>query len=54
MTNCNEYIASKLPVGQPPGPDWRDWILAQALQSEAKQLVDGPPLSPQPAANLQR
>ena len=49
MTKCNEYIASKLPVGQLAGPDWRDWILAHALQSEAKQLIDG-----QPAANLPR
>jgi hypothetical protein len=54
MTNCNEYIASKLAVGQPPGPDWRNWILVHALQSEAKQLIDGQPLSPQPAANLSR
>src|ERR1700722_15209856 len=54
MTKCNEYIASKLPTGKLPGPDWRDWILAQALQSEAKQLIDGQPLSPQPPPNLPR
>jgi len=54
MTKCNEYIASRLPVGQLAGPDWRDWILAHALQSEAKQLIDGQPLSPKPAANLPR
>ena len=23
------------------GRDWRDWIIARALQSEAKQMIDG-------------
>jgi serine/threonine protein kinase len=41
MTNCNEFIASNLPTGKPPGSDWRDWIIAHALQSEANLLIEG-------------
>jgi hypothetical protein len=30
------------------GRDWRDWIIAHALQSEAKQMIDGEPASVAP------
>jgi tetratricopeptide (TPR) repeat protein len=40
LTNCNETIENKLAkIGQPPGPDWRDWIIARALRSEAESLI---------------
>jgi len=42
----------KLPVGQPPGPGWRDLILARVLQSEAKHLIYGHPLSAAAATDL--
>jgi tetratricopeptide (TPR) repeat protein len=42
LTKCDRVIETKLPVlGNPLGGDWRDWIIAHALQSEAKQTIDG-------------
>jgi len=42
LTNCNDVIQSRLAKpGQFLGQDWKDWIIAHALQSEAKQMIDG-------------
>jgi hypothetical protein len=42
LADCNKVIAEKLPSAeQGPGGDWRDWIIVHALQSEAKQMIDG-------------
>jgi hypothetical protein len=35
------------------GGDWRDWIIAHALQFEAKKMINGEG-SPAPAAFLSR
>jgi hypothetical protein len=44
LTNCNEVIKNKLAkIGEPPGEDWRDWIIAHALQNEANDLINHPP-----------
>lgn len=43
LAGCNQIIEEKLPkTGQDLG-FWRDWIIACALQSEAKQMVEGKP-----------
>jgi serine/threonine protein kinase len=34
------------------GQDWRDWIIAHALQSEAKRMIDGEPPAAGQAASL--
>jgi hypothetical protein len=42
LGECNNVIEQKLPkLEQNPGNDWRDWIIAHALQSEAKKILDG-------------
>ena len=33
------------------GRDWRDWIIAHALQSEAKQMINGESSRAQPASS---
>jgi tetratricopeptide (TPR) repeat protein len=44
LANCNKVIEEKLPkTEQDLGTDWRDWIIAHALQSEAKRLLEGEP-----------
>src|SRR4029077_6390080 len=51
LTNCNDIIESKLAKpGQFLGQDWKDWIIAHALQSEATRRVEGesPSFSHQP------
>jgi len=51
LARCDQVIAEKLPkVEAGLGRDWRDWIIAHALQSEAKQMIDGgaSPTSHQP------
>jgi hypothetical protein len=41
---CNKVIEEKMPkFGQDLGDDWQDWIMAHALQSEAKGLIAGEP-----------
>jgi hypothetical protein len=38
LSNCNKRIEEQMPKpGQVIGKDWRDWIIAHALQSEAKR-----------------
>jgi serine/threonine protein kinase len=42
FAECNKLIEQKLPKpGQDFGVDWRDWIIAHALQSETKLLMGG-------------
>jgi serine/threonine protein kinase len=42
LTSCNNVVESGLAKpGEWLGPDWKDWIIAHALQSEAKQTLDG-------------
>ena len=51
LSNCNHVIESRLAKpGESLGQDWKDWIIAHALQSEAKQMIEGgaPPTSHQP------
>jgi hypothetical protein len=57
LSDCNKVIESKLPNLETPGvsdlgKDWRDWIIAHALQSEAKRMIDGEPSSTARPANL--
>ncbi len=43
LTECDKVIEGKLPkLGTGGlGGDWRDWIIAHALQSEAKRIIEG-------------
>ena len=42
LAECGKIIEEKLPKPeQDLGTDWRDWIIAHALRSEARQLIDG-------------
>ena len=42
LADCDTIIEKKLPkLGEALGQDWRDWIIAHALQSEAKQMING-------------
>jgi hypothetical protein len=53
LAKCTEIVEtqfSKLEGGD-LGRDWRGWIFAQALQSEAKRMIEGEP-SPASSANL--
>jgi serine/threonine protein kinase len=52
LADCDRLIEEKLPksdVGD-LGNDWRDWIIAHALQSEAKQMIAGEPASERPSS----
>jgi serine/threonine protein kinase len=55
LVDCNKLIEQKLPKpGQDLGNDWRDWIIAHALRSEAKRLIEGEPSAAAGAANRPR
>jgi len=42
LVDCDKLIEQKLPKpGRDLGSDWRDWIIAHALRSEAKRLIEG-------------
>jgi len=43
LRKCTEVVGTELPkfTDKEPGGDWRDLIIAHALQSEARQLIDG-------------
>jgi eukaryotic-like serine/threonine-protein kinase len=43
LSECNKVIDEKLPKAETGdfGNDWRDWIIARALQSEAKRMIEG-------------
>jgi hypothetical protein len=44
LARCNEIITKRLPrLGKDLGGDWRDWIIAHALQTEAKGLIESSP-----------
>src|SRR5262249_46056250 len=47
LARCNKLVEEKLPKLEQGslGDDWRDWIIAHALQAEAKQLIDGETIS---------
>jgi len=54
LARCTEIVEtqfSKLKDGD-FGRDWRDWIFVQALQSEAKRMIEGEPSSVARPANL--
>jgi serine/threonine protein kinase len=54
LAECNKVIEDKLSKPErDPGNDWRDWIIAHALQSEAKRLIDGPPAADEASALIQ-
>jgi serine/threonine protein kinase/tetratricopeptide (TPR) repeat protein len=54
LISCNKVIEEKLPKAQQGslGNDWRDWIIAHALQSEAKQMIEGGSSPAAPPASL--
>jgi Flp pilus assembly protein TadD len=55
LTNCNNVIENGLAKpGEWLGQDWKDWIIAHALQSEAKRLIDGEPASAAPLTSPPR
>ena len=43
LNKCTEVVRTELPklTDKDLGGNWRDLIIAHALQSEAKQLIDG-------------
>ncbi len=46
LADCDKTIEEKLPKADADlGGDWRDWIIAHALQQEARQMLDGAALS---------
>ncbi len=47
LADCNRVIRDKLPKLErgDMGDSWRDWIIAHALQSEAKRMIEGEPAS---------
>ena len=51
LKKCTEIVGMELPkfTDKDLGGDWRDLIIAHALQSEAKQLFDGEPSIARPA-----
>ena len=51
LADCNKLIEDKLPKLTKPGlsnlgKDWRDWIIAHALQSEAKRMIEAASAAP--------
>jgi serine/threonine protein kinase len=55
LADCNQVI-EKLPKLESGdlGSDWRDWIIAHALQSEAKRMIHGEAASAEPLADSLR
>jgi hypothetical protein len=55
LADCNQVIEKlpKLESGD-VGDSWRDWIIAHALQSEAKRMIDCEAASAQPLADSVR
>ncbi|HWH47908.1 MAG TPA: hypothetical protein VN664_08915, partial [Burkholderiales bacterium] len=53
LNRCAEVVRTELPkfTDKDLGSDWRDLIIAHALQSEAKRLIDGEPSSAARPAN---
>jgi tetratricopeptide (TPR) repeat protein len=51
LNKCTEVVGTELPkfTDEDVGASWRDLIIAHALQSEAKQLIDGEPFIARPA-----
>lgn len=51
LNKCTQVVETELPkfTDKDLGGDWRDLIIAHALQSEAKQLIDGEPSISRPA-----
>ncbi len=44
LSNCNRLIKERLPeAGHDLGSEWREWIIATSLQSEAKRMIEGDP-----------
>jgi hypothetical protein len=55
LANCNRIIETTVSgAGQDLGQDWRDWIVVLALQSEAKQMMDGQSVSAAPSTSPAR
>jgi serine/threonine protein kinase len=56
LADCDKAIQKKLPKLEEGdvGDGWRDWIIAHALQSEAKRMIDGDVASVAPPAELSR
>jgi hypothetical protein len=52
LSECNKIIEEQMPKPERElGHEWRDWIIARALQSEAKRMIDGEPSSAAHPAN---
>jgi hypothetical protein len=45
LAKCAEVVESKMPKPESAdlGSDWRDWIIAHALLTEAQNLIGTPP-----------
>jgi len=56
LADCNKTIQEKLPKLEKGdlGDRWHDWIIAHALQSEAKRMIEGEVASGVPPAELPR
>lgn len=54
LKKCGDIVQNQLPKPEAGslGGDWRDWVIAHALQSEAKQLIDGKPSAAASLENL--
>lgn len=56
LKKCTEIVQTELPKLEDGdlGRDWRGWIIAHALQSEAKRLIEGEPSPAVRATDLPR
>jgi hypothetical protein len=55
LADCNSVIEKRMPkIEKGLGESWRDWVIAQALQSEAQRMIGGGPSSTAPAVNPAR
>jgi serine/threonine protein kinase len=53
LASCDHVIEEKLPkLEEGIGKDWRDWIIAHVLQSEAKCMIDGVPTAAADPTNV--
>ena len=54
LAKCTEIVETQFSKLEDKdlGGDWRDWIIAHALQSEAKRMIEAEPASGTGAANL--
>jgi serine/threonine protein kinase len=49
LAACNKIVDKLSEPNQEPGDEWRDWIIARALRSEAQRMIEGEPSADRPA-----